>query len=708
MPAITKWGSEVILTADPAASSPPPSPPYTDLHRFGELVSPISLLPGVEGMPMIYWDRTVTAPLGPFSGSTDANVSMVFRESATGGPYPTSAVGPYYGYVTIGNDGVSTQFGDIQEIVAAPGPNSRIYVGWIGHGSSVDVLQQEYSLQVVRTVADGFETYRANLGVTASKVSDLSILPGPWGLAVVYTRESSGGVGGSFSDDPNLANSAGVYARIIPPIFDATYMLHPGPEFRVNADVVGAQSGADIVALGANFLITWNDNGAAIKAKIYDSAGAVAVSDFTIASGAVSGDTTVTALKNGGFAVAWTQAGEVYARVFDNAGNAVSGPVQINDHTLNNQELPQVAPSADGGFIVVFSDSSFTPPDSGDAALMAQKFDFAGAKIGANVLVPTTLTGNHAHHELTVMGDGRIAVTWSNDDGGPVTRMQILDDRGALIYGDSGNNIIYGADSGSPYANNVLVLGDGNDGGYGLGGNDYIYGGNGNDAMAGGAGVDVLLGEAGNDQLFGEDDNDYLYGGDGNDALTGGAGVDVMIAGTGDDTMNGGAGDDYFYGEDGADTANGDDGNDIFVMGAGIDIAQGGDGQDYFYMGDGSDQMTGGAGVDVMLGEAGNDTFNSDSGVDYLFLGPKGAGDNDTVVMTNASGTAVVYDFEAGGTNDVIRLQGTAITTFAQAQAAITDYSVNGFIVLTVDTDTNIWLIGITPGQLTSADFLFA
>lgn len=257
----------------------------------------------------------------------------------------------------------------------------------------------------------------------------------------------------------------------------------------------------------------------------------------------------------------------------------------------------------------------------------------------------------------------------------------------------------------------LILLGD--DGANALnggGGNDYLYAYGGDDVTTGGAGVDVFVLGDGNDTASGGDGQDYFYGENGNDTLSGDSGVDVFIAGAGTDVMYGGEGGDFFYGEDGADLGIGGGGNDIFVMAGGADIAYGDEGQDYFYMGDGDDVMHGGAGVDVMLGEAGNDTFNGGLGVDYLFLGPTGAGDNDTVIVDkNLSGVTVINAFEAGGTNDVIRLLNTGLTNFGQVQAAITDFTASGnFCVITIDSDTNIWLIGVQPSQLTSADFAFA
>jgi hypothetical protein len=119
--------------------------------------------------------------------------------------------------------------------------------------------------------------------------------------------------------------------------------------------------------------------------------------------------------------------------------------------------------------------------------------------------------------------------------------------------------------------------------------------------------------------------------------------------------------------------------------------------------------MNGGAGVDVMLGEIGNDTFFGGEDVNYLFLGPGGANDNDMVVVfPKQDGPHVVYEFEPGGTNDSIQLSGTEWTTLSQVISATTDYSAaGGYMVITLDADTNIWLIGVRPSQLTASDFSF-
>lgn len=261
--------------------------------------------------------------------------------------------------------------------------------------------------------------------------------------------------------------------------------------------------------------------------------------------------------------------------------------------------------------------------------------------------------------------------------------------------------------------NDVLIGSSGHNTFWGLYGNDYVYAGAGNDIAYGGAGVDVLQGEAGDDVLRGEDGQDYLIGGDGQDTLYGGDGVDVLyVGGFWNDVAYGEAGDDYFYadihpGQTSGATVYGGEGNDIFVMSDDYEIAWGGAGQDYFYMGSGADQIHGGDGVDVMVGGTGDDRFDGGLGVDYLFLGGGGTNDADGVFVSKTdTGIQVVNQFQGG---DFVQLSGTGWTSFSQVQAAITDYTASGgFCVLTIDADTSVWFIGVTPAQLQASNFLFS
>ncbi|HEX2544864.1 MAG TPA: hypothetical protein VHL79_08300 [Ramlibacter sp.] len=266
-----------------------------------------------------------------------------------------------------------------------------------------------------------------------------------------------------------------------------------------------------------------------------------------------------------------------------------------------------------------------------------------------------------------------------------------------LLYGGIGNDTMSGG-----VGVDVLVGGSGADVISGEEDNDYVYGGDGEDSATGGSGIDVLQGEDGNDSLFGDGDSDYLFGGGGDDSMQGGAGVDVFLGGSGADTMRGDDGIDYFYGEEGSNSAFGGADSDIFVGGTGSEYFDGGTENDYAYAGAGDDTLYGGAGVDVLLGEAGDDSIDGGAGVNYLYLG---AGGNDTVGWS--TGIHVVYDFQAGGTQDQVRMQGLGFFSFAQVQASMYDY-VSYTIVSAQGGAAALWLIGVRPQDLTAADFSFS
>jgi Ca2+-binding RTX toxin-like protein len=269
------------------------------------------------------------------------------------------------------------------------------------------------------------------------------------------------------------------------------------------------------------------------------------------------------------------------------------------------------------------------------------------------------------------------------------------------VYGLLGNDLIFGE-----AGNDVLIGASGADALHGDDGADYAYGGDDPDVATGGAGLDVLLGENGADALSGGADQDYLFGGAENDTLSGDDGVDVLFGESGGDFLHGGAGIDHFYGGDGGDTGNGGDDGDIFIMEGGADTISGEAGNDFVYGGLDNDAIFGGAGVDVILGETGNDYVDGGTEVDYVFLG----GGDDTFAMdalTPGLNVDVLHEFTPGAASgDVLRLLNTGWTTIAQVNAAMIDTG-NGYSILTLDADTQIWMIGILPGALVAGDAVF-
>jgi Ca2+-binding RTX toxin-like protein len=109
------------------------------------------------------------------------------------------------------------------------------------------------------------------------------------------------------------------------------------------------------------------------------------------------------------------------------------------------------------------------------------------------------------------------------------------------MIGNAEDNVFYGGNN-----TDRLIMGDGNDEGYGGVGNDRLEGGHGNDLLQGDKGRDVLLGGWGDDVLRGGQQDDTLKGGRGDDSLSGGDDNDILNGGRGDDTLAGGTGADTF------------------------------------------------------------------------------------------------------------------------------------------------------------------
>ena len=184
-----------------------------------------------------------------------------------------------------------------------------------------------------------------------------------------------------------------------------------------------------------------------------------------------------------------------------------------------------------------------------------------------------------------------------------LSALKFASDKYAVVFGDDGNDIINGAETGSSFifgeggrfkasANETIAesyptdKSSGNNVIFATGGKNYVFGGFGNDFIVGGDAEDYIFGdggritigaapaqgnknntsfdrydlfdEGGYDVIFGNNGDDVLLGGAGSDTIDGGAGADEIHAGMGNDVVYGGSGTDKIYGDDGVDVIFGD------------------------------------------------------------------------------------------------------------------------------------------------------
>lgn len=373
------------------------------------------------------------------------------------------------------------------------------------------------------------------------------------------------------------------------------------------------------------------------------------------------------------------------------------------------QRWPKIAALKEiGGVVVVWFEERFATTAQD---VYARVYNAAGNPVGAPFVIKAG-TSSDLNPDVVGLIDGRFMVVWGDLEGavgtGSNARGRIFDPRKAPMdwTGQAWGERFWGTEFGR---GDTLDGGGGDDLLNGRGGNDSLTGGTGNDTLLGGAGDDRLSGGAGNDSMTGGDGNDALDGGADADALSGGAGRDTLTGGTGADTLDGGDGADtasYAYtaapvavdlsqtgpgrnasvggtpedrlvsienviggrgndtlaGSAGANRLTGGQGNDLLTGAGGADVLTGGQGNDTLSGGVGNDRLSGGAGADVFLFAAGLASAGIDAITDYepgidriglaaaVFraLGPTVTADEFRLSAALPQGERLIYDQAAG------------------------------------------------------------
>ena len=295
---------------------------------------------------------------------------------------------------------------------------------------------------------------------------------------------------------------------------------------------------------------------------------------------------SVTALTGGGFVVSWQNVNvddsDIKAQVFNAAGVAQTGEIDVTSaaSTSDNASNPVTVALLDGGFLVLFESD----------ALLGQRYDAAGAKVGSQFFVSSNSGAHDADAKL--LADGRVAVSFTGSDG--EIHSEIFDTRDEAnatgVYGPPDWQIgTIGNDTITSDGDVFFVAGHGGDDVINTGGPAATYyGGTGNDTINvinsfdidvwdGGTGTDLIdftnsftdggvfdLGAgtaSANGQAFSHTMTGFegLIGTAGNDSITGSS---LLVAvrlegGTGDDTILGGQNNDSIYGGDGNDALQG-------------------------------------------------------------------------------------------------------------------------------------------------------
>jgi len=198
-----------------------------------------------------------------------------------------------------------------------------------------------------------------------------------------------------------------------------------GSEFRVNAATTGTQSfPAVALAVSGAFVVVWaspDGDGDGISAQRYDSAGQAAGAEFRVnaySSAVQSIPDVATNPNNGDFVIVWRREADgsapdaIAAQRYSSAGTALGPNFRVNTYTTGSRTVPAVAMFKTGDFLVVWGGQGATDT----SAILAQRYDSAGAPQGPEFRVNSYTTAEQANPDVAVDAAGVYLVVWEDRD----------------------------------------------------------------------------------------------------------------------------------------------------------------------------------------------------------------------------------------------------------------------------------------------------
>jgi hypothetical protein len=207
---------------------------------------------------------------------------------------------------------------------------------------------------------------------------------------------------------------------------DAQTVDRVGPEFQVNTYTSSHQDSAAVaIESDGDFVVAWRSfgqdgSGDAVMARRWNAAGTPQATEFVVNARTSLNQNrpSVAVLGSGGFVVVWMSYGGadgsdtgVFARRFNAAGLAQAGEFLVNSYTTGFQQLPKVAGTAAGSFVVSWSSQE---QDGSSAGIFARRFTSAGTALGVEFQVNTYTPGQQHSQSVAIDGEGDFVIGWAS------------------------------------------------------------------------------------------------------------------------------------------------------------------------------------------------------------------------------------------------------------------------------------------------------
>ena len=256
-----------------------------------------------------------------------------------------------------------------------------------------------------------------------------------------FTYEISDGASGTATGTVTVTVGTDLYERL-------------GPETLVNTAAYSFQFSPSVTGLaGGGYVVTWEGYGSPaldtfeIKAQLYDANGQAVGGEFQVNTETANHQRSavVTALDDGGFAIAWktqdtSQDGDrdaIKAQVFDANGTMRGGELLVNTNGGGQQEFPTIASLSDGGFVVGWVSNNNGVTTVGND-IRAQRFDANGTKVGGEISVNQATSGSQDQASVAGLEGGGFAAVWRSETS---INAAVYDASGGLVGSEFTVNI---------------------------------------------------------------------------------------------------------------------------------------------------------------------------------------------------------------------------------------------------------------------------
>ena len=211
-----------------------------------------------------------------------------------------------------------------------------------------------------------------------------------------------------------------------------------GGEFRLNTYTTNGQfaSSAGVDPNGNYAVVAWHSNGQdgsglGIYGQRMRMNGTMVGAEFRVNTYTTNAQSypAVDVDDQGNFVVVWQSTGQdgsqtgVFAQPYDFSGAPIGSEFRVNTYTTGYQQLPDVARSSSGEFVVAWASYG---PDGSSYGIFGQRYQPAGTPLGTEFRVNTFTTNGQNRPAVAADSLGNFVVTWDS---------QLQDGAGLGVFG---------------------------------------------------------------------------------------------------------------------------------------------------------------------------------------------------------------------------------------------------------------------------------